>query len=299
MKRLAVLPVIGALAFSLSSPAIAHDPPDFLGATWQWPENSLPTMDAHLEDWDIVPPEFWITEADVVNSSTRAWAATGPSDPSNLSFRWVTSFVAGVPRIYWAFEKFDDISWGGESIEGIIDADHTGGGFYTEEGMDEDQAKRNKGRQAQTHHWNFDLGFTEEWSWFWMSAGDWYRDPDWTQQAHRVEGTVGNHQELRTFAEWWQVYWDDYNYLDANSSVPHAFQENEIIGVSVQVHDGDAEHVDDCNCWGRWTLGTSNEGFGNADFLADFILLPVDDSVDFVTAVEDDSWGRVKASLGR
>ena len=38
---------------------------------------------------------------------------------------------------------------------------------------------------------------------------------------------------------------------------------------------------------------------GDADFLADFLLLPIDETVEFESAVEEDSWGRIKASVSR
>lgn len=300
MKKLSSLLLAGALIFSLSGTATAHDPPDFLGAVWAWPESALPVLDGDLGEWDILPPEFFITEADVVQSDERPWNYVGDLDPSSLSFRWALAYNDETDRIYYVFEKYDDIHRGSESIEGVIDADHSGGTFWSIEGMTDEEAQRQKGRHAQTHHWQFDEGFSENWSWFWMTQGDWYRDPEWSQQAHRVEGTPGNNQEARTYAEWWQIYWDDYNWTSAEESIIHDFQADQIIGVSVQVHDGDAEFTDDCNCWGRWTIGPNVESFGDADFLADFLLLPIDETVDFDdTAVEEDSWGRIKASVSK
>ena len=303
MKKLSSFLLAGALVFSLSSTATAHDPPDFLGAVWAWPENAMPVLDGDLGEWDIVPPEFFITEVDVVQSDERPWNYVGDLDPSSFSFRWALAYNDETDRIYYVYEKYDDKDKGGESIEGVIDADHSGGTFWNIEGMTDEEAQRQKGRHAQTHHWNFDEGFSENWSWFWMTQGDWYRDPEWTQQAHRVEGTPGSFQETRTYAEWWQLYWDDYNWTSPEESILHDFQADQIIGVSVQAHDGDADFTDDCNCWGRWTIGPNVESFGDADFLADFLLLPIDETVDWEaqggTAVEEDSWGRIKASVSK
>ena len=75
---------------------------------------------------------------------------------------------------------------------------------------------------------------------------------------------------------------------------------DEIIGLAYHLYDGDLrDGSEDCNCWSRWALSPNVASFGDADFLADFVLLPVDDSIEYITAVEDDSWGRIKASLAR
>ena len=86
----------------------------------------------------------------------------------------------------------------------------------------------------------------------------------------------------------------------------HEFEDDQIIGYSAHVYDKDDAYEDengetreDCNCHSRWTLSPNVESFGNADYLADFLILPIDDSANFVTAVEEDSWGRIKASLAK
>ena len=302
MKKNSLLVAVGALVFSLSTVVTAHDPPDFLGGVWGWPEAGLPTLDGDLSEWDVVPPELWITEQDVVNSSERPWVYTGDLDVSSVSFRWVLSWNDETNRIYFGYERFDDKNYGGgETFEGAMDADHSGGTFWNVEGMTDEEIQRQRGRHAQPHHWAFDEGFTENWSWLWMTQADWYRDTQWTDYGHRVEGVPGSTGETRTFAEWYQIYWDDFNWEDPEGSVQHDFEVDQIIGFSGQVFDKDDDFEDengdakeDCNCFSRWTLGPNVESFGNADFLADFIVLPVE-----ITAVEDDSWGRVKASLAK
>ena len=133
-----------------------------------------------------------------------------------------------------------------------------------------------------------------------MTQADWYDDPQYTANAHSVIGEVGSDGELTQFAEWYQVYWDDFNWQDPAGSVIHDFEVDEIIGLAYHLYDGDLRSgEDDCNCWSRWALSPNVASFGDADFLADFVLLPVDDSIEYVTAVEDDSWGRIKASLAR
>ena len=111
----------------LSTQAQAHDPPDFIGAVWQWPETHLPVLDADLSEWDIIPEEFWITEQSVVQSTARPWIYTGDLDVSSISFRWIPTWNEETNRIYWAYERFDDkYQLGNESVETTVDADHSG-----------------------------------------------------------------------------------------------------------------------------------------------------------------------------
>ena len=259
--------------FVLSSAAVAHDPPGFLGGVFQWPESALPVLDGDLAEWDVIPSDYWITEQDLVQSSERVDVYTGPLDVSSIAVRMITTWNEETNRAYWAMERFDDMSMGGSSddLEGVLDADHSGGNFWNLEGQTDEEIARTRGRHAQTHHWYFDAGFSEKWTWFWMTQADWYDDPEYTDNGHSVVGEVGSNTELTQFAEWYQVYWDDFNWTDPAGS----------------------------NCWSRWALSPNVQSFGDADFLADFVLLDVDDSIDFVTAVEDDSWGRIKASLAR
>jgi len=305
VKKISLLLAAGALVFALSTAVTAHDPPDFVGGVWAWPGNALPVLDGDLSEWDIVPPELWITEQDVVNSSDRETVYTGDIDVSSMSFRWLLSWNDETNRIYFGYERFDDKHWGGgEHYEGALDADHSGGTFWSSEGQSDEEAYRQRGRHAQIFGWHFD--WEENWSNNWMTQADWYDDPLYTDHVYRVEGVPGSTGETRLFAEWYQIYWDDFNWEDPEGSIVHEFEDDQIIGYAGHVYDKDDAYEDaegnpneDCNCHSRWTLSPNVESFGNADFLADFLILPIDDSVNFVTAVEGDSWGRIKASLAK
>ena len=69
-------------------------------------------------EWDIVPSEFFITEVDVVQSDERDWNYVGDLDPSSLSFRWALAYNDETDRIYYVFEKYDDIHRGSEFDRG-------------------------------------------------------------------------------------------------------------------------------------------------------------------------------------
>ena len=98
-------------------------------------------------------------------------------------------------------------------------------------------------------------------------------------------------------AEWYTVAWDDFNFAGPDQSVRHDFVEGEIVGAGLQVVDNDNGTEDDPKTW-KWVLGGQSDIFGNASSFSDFILLPVD-LANLPTAVENDSWGHIKASVAR
>ncbi len=306
MKKVAVL-FTAVLLVGFGTKAEAHDPPDFMGAVWQWPETHIPVLDADLGEWDIIPEEFWITEQNVVQSTDRTWIYTGDLDVSSIAFRWIPTWNEESNRIYYAYERFDDKYQGSnESIEISVDADHSGGNFWNLEGQTDDEIARTRGRHAQISHYWFDDGVSKgegNWNWFWMTQADWYDVPPFSDKAYYFSGTAPNSfEEMRQRAEWWTVYWDDFNWEDPEGSILHDFEEGEIIGLMGSVFDADAELEDDCNCESRWALNPNVQSFGDADYLADFLLLGVDGSAFegvTPTAIEDNTWGQIKASFNK
>ena len=305
MKQMAMSSGACALICALSIPAIAHDPPDYRGIIWQWPADKLPVFDGDLSDWDIVPEEFWLTHENYnVDSYVGANESKAGLDPSDLSFRWMTSFVQGSSKLYWAYERYDDYWFQSDDIEPTIDADHSGGNFWQVEGMSDEEAARNRSRHAQIYHLWFDdglfmgdtFGDNSEWVWMWMTSADWYGELPYTNAAYTINsGTPGNGEEFSVTAEFMLTAWDDFNYQDPEGSVEHFMMEGEVIGLSVNVWDHDGE---DPMQTARWSLTSVGESNVNADYLADFVLTEIDEEL-MATAVEEDSWGNVKASVAK
>jgi hypothetical protein len=306
LKRVISAFLATACLLSFSATVQAHDPVDYLGAVWQWPATHLPVLDSELNEWDIIPEEFWITEQKVVQSTNRTWIYTGDLDVSSIAFRWIPTWNEETNRIYYAYERFDDRYQGtNESIETSVDADHSGGNFWSLEGQTDEEMARTRGRHAQISHYWFDDGNYNQgqWNWFWMTQADWYDVPPYSDHAYWFSGTApDSFEEMRQRAEWWSVYWDDFNWADPDGSIIHDFEAGEIIGLMGSVFDADDTLEDDCNCESRWALNPNVESFGDADFLADFLLLDVDEAAFegiSPTAVEDNTWGQIKASFNK
>jgi hypothetical protein len=133
----------------------------------------------------------------------------------------------------------------------------------------------------------------------WMTQADWYVGPPYSDVAFAFDGVPGNGLEMTWQIEFWHVFWDDFNWEDPEGSVIHDMQEGQIMGVSP--HNWDMDNSDDWEdenfTLSNWAL-TDTDASENADFIPDWELLPV--MADLLpTAVEDDTWGHIKASMVR
>ncbi len=302
MKKIVAGLGVCALICALSAPVVGHAPEGYRGIIWQWPANQVPVRDADLSDWDRVPEEFWFTHENYnVNSSfmfdgneTKA----ADLDASDLSFRFIPSFVQGSSKLHWAYERFDNDWTQWDNISPAIDADHSGGTFWNIEGGTDEENLRNRNRHAQIYQVYFDDGLRKEtWLWAWMSASDWHDDLPWGDGVYEYEGTPGNSEEFNYRGEFMFTVFDDYNHDDPNAGVEHPMMEGEIIGLNVSVDDTDGTDEGEDRNNARWNLGVPGQACCNADFLSDYLLLPIDTDIIDPTAVEEDSWANIKASF--
>jgi hypothetical protein len=295
----------GILLLGLTAVASAHVPEGAVFGAWQWPTSQLPKLDGDISEWQVLPEEVWL---DIQNGYfVVAEGDVGrPVDTGNLWFRVALGWNDELDRIYATYDRFDDV-WdrdgGGfgccgqdDSIEISVDADHTGGWFWEQNAADmtADEIQRVRGAQAQTAHYRWPPLAPFGWKWFWMTTADWHDKEPYAGGAtsYKLKGSHGTEATLQ--AEWYTVAWDDFNWADPNAP-QHDFVEGEIIGSGIQVIDND-NGTEDNPKTAKWALGGQSDIYGNAGSISDFLLLPVDwDRLP--TAVENDSWGHIKASL--
>ncbi len=294
-----------AIAIGFTTSAGAHDPPGVIFEMWQWPSSHLPVLDADLSEWEVVPEELWITEQDLNNLLiTQIDVTDTEPDASDLAVRFTFGWNDETERIYLAYDRYDDYwSHQRDDIELAVDADHSGGLYWSSEGQSDEEAQRQRNRHAQISHFFFHSK-TEEvgvpWNWHWMTQADWYRGEPYSDGAYKwTEPELG--QEYNWQIELWHVWWDDFNWQDPEGSIIHDLQEGEIIGLAARHKDGDVGlccgNEETGEVFSDWALNF-NESSENADFLPDWILLPVNEEL-LATAVENDTWGHIKASFSR
>ena len=298
-----------AAVLCTSTASLAHVPPNFIGLVWQWPANQIPVLDGNTQEWDIIPDDYaFIPEGAVARfePSTGNFVASTDFNLASLDFRIVPAYVNGGSRLYFQYERFDDVWTADDTFEPVIDGDHSGGNFWSEEGQSDEEAARSKGRQAQIYHVLVDDGFRlggDRWNWFWMTTADWHEQPPWSQMAYDYgNGVPGSFTEVTVTSEFYQTVWDDFNWQDPEGSIQHVFAEGEIIGHQPHIWDFDGNEenyrTEGCECGAGWGTNAANESFGDASFLSDYLLDSVQDDL-LPTAVEEDSWGSIKASLAQ
>ncbi len=297
------------------SSSFAHIPEGRVFGVFQWPSNNLPVLDGDISEWDAVPDELWI-DLDDPDMVAGEGDVGREKDRSDIYFRFAMGWNDETDRLYYVYDRYDDV-WdrdgGGigccgqdDSIEIGVDADHAGGWFHSGGAgisgdlTDEENALYNGG-SSQTSHYRWPTLAPFGWSWFWMSNSTWHgNEPhQCCEDSFNLDGAHGGEANFQ--AEWYTVAWDDFNYNGPELSVPHDFVELDVIGAGLQIVDNDngPEDAEDTTPWTvKWSLGGASDVFGNAGSFADFVLMPLDEAA-LATAVENDSWGHIKASMNR
>lgn len=318
-KKIAVLAAVMGL---VSSSAFAHIPEGVIYGAFQWPTDKLPVLDGDISEWDILPAEVWI-DSDNPDLIVGEGDVGRERDRSNLFFRFAMGWNDELDRIYYVYDRFDDV-WDrdanpdglgccgqDDSIEVGLDADHSGGPFHTAAAgnsgdLTPEEAKLFNGGQTQTSHYRWPPIVSgvdpNGWSWFWMSDSSWHGDEPYQccADSFKLDGVHGAEATLQ--AEWYTIGWDDFNWQGPDLSTQHNFVELEIIGAGLQVVDNDLAPETPFNPWSaKWSLGGQSDIFGNASSFSDFVLLPLDEAAlaNLPTSVENDSWGHIKASVAR
>lgn len=303
MKRFALL-TAGLLTLGVVGSASAHKGP--LNNVFQWPAGKEPTLDGDLSEWSIIPEDYFIgpeKHFDIVNGQGFNM------NPADLSIRCVISWSQGTNRLYYSQVRFDDYydrnggdgaAGGDDSWEVAIDSDHGGESIYVtaDEVADEKERELAQGRWAQTSHDRFPPLPPFGWKWFWMSTSTWHDQKPWADYGFKLDGQL-NDGEATAYIEIMSAAWDDFNFHGPELSVLHTFKEGEIIGLGWGIIDHDAD-TQGLNYDAWWGYPGDGDQWRTAATIGDWFLAPVDPRVDFSklgTAVESESWGRIKAAF--
>ena len=299
---------LAAAALMLTSTAsMAHFPEGQIFGAWQWPSDQLPNLDGDISEWNVLPAELWI---DIFQTEVAEGDIGREIDPANLNFRVAVGWNDELDRVYYVYDRFDDI-WdrdaGGfgccgqdDSIEIFLDSDHSADRFAFWDGDFEDaeERARNNGRTNQTGHYRWPALEPFGFYWFWLSSSTWHDKEPYSccPDSFNLDGAHGTESNFQ--AEWYTVGWDDFDHNSPENSVRHDFVEGEIIGVGIQVVDNDNGPSKDDPRTAKWALGGQPCINGDGACGSDYILLPIQADL-LPTAVEDNSWGHIKASFGR
>ena len=298
MKKATLIALCLTVGFAFS--AWSHVPEDQVLLAFQFPAGAEPTLDGDLSEWAVVPEDYWIGPEYYTSTTGEKW-----TDLSSLNSKIIVGYSASQDRLYMHYELFDnfrkrDVS-GIESsppplpdtIELSVDGDHGGERSWADEPED-------RGRFAQNIHFrlpNIDPASVSNeetaWYWFWHSQATWAGNPPYADQGYTSDSVVLNAADVTSYAEWMMTLWDNLQWDDPDGSVVHDFVEGEIIGLNWMI--GDYDNMDN-NEAVQYVLNGEGTYWETAAVATDFLLAPLED-VDFGTAVEAESWGRIKAAF--
>ncbi len=303
MKKIIIIATVLGLVLASFTPSSAHQRTDRNWAAVQVPIDvdgiRDVVMDGDLGDWDNVPSVFWVTQDDLVEVVT---GTQGDPDPGNLAERIIVGWNPETNLVYVMEERFDDLWYGtiegtNDKLELVLDANHSGGQFQGVESIDLDP-ERWAGAEAQD--WQQSL-HQEAQLWLW-GGGVWASVEPYAGIRWNVEGEVGGPATL--FQESWFTTFDD---LPASSTGPddpdliiHDLEEGQVMGVGMAIQDDDNGPGDSYN--GYWVSTGDVNMYFHADSLVDYVLLGFDANnwvSDSDTAVEEDSWARIKAGFSK
>ena len=304
MKKIIIIAAVLGLVLASFTPSSAHQRTDRNWAAVQVPIDvdgiRDVVMDGDLGDWDNVPSIFWVTQDDLVEVVT---GTQGDPDPGNLAERIIVGWNPETNLVYVMEERFDDLWYGtiegtNDKLELVLDANHSGGQFQGVESIDLDP-ERWAGAEAQD--WQQSL-HQEAQLWLW-GGGVWASVEPYAGIRWNVEGEAGGPATL--FQESWFTTFDD---LPASSTGPddpdliiHDLEEGQVMGVGMAIQDDDNGPGDSYN--GYWVSTGDVNMYFHADSLVDYVLLGFDAnnwvSDSDATAVEEDSWARIKAGFSK
>ena len=282
---------------ALSGSVFAHLPSGRSIPAFPFAPGTAPVIDGDLADWVAVDETYAIgTEQfqDLVSGATV--------DERDFAARLLVGWSESENRLYFAARVLDDIHqidrpggspvlmWQDDDMEVFVDADHSGGQFADFSELSSAEQLRRNG--AEANHFviagpppdgDFFLSF---------SAAAWYAldDGPYTAAAYSLETDVGG--LTATNYEMMLVPFDRIDMTAQFQSLRHDLEGGEVLGFNVHFNDFDR----DPTIWEAvWSLSGGQNAFRLSERFTDLYLQEGDGGT---TAVDDISWGRVKAAFG-
>jgi len=302
----------GFLALSLivggASLASAHEPPGEVYYAFGWPANAVPAVDGDISEWEIVPEEFWLTLENDMEETVRGIGTD--FDLADFNMREVISWNDETNRVYSVCDVVDDYlhnsreehanyNWDDE-WHFVLDADHSGGDLFNGDwgALPEEERRQLYYTTGQLYsmlvpplsgYWNF--MYIEATGW-WMHDGQSILTPEYQEMGWARTGEnlgPGTYKYEMKVTPWQHLDW-----TGPAASVEVDLEEGLIIHIGTLYKDYDVSDSYE----GSYDFPPIHNVWRNANLLGDFELLAVDTEL-FPpgTAVESDTWGRIKAQM--
>jgi len=252
---------------------------------YQFPAGMEPELDGDMGDWDVVG-DFYRARAENMFNQFGA-----PMDLSDFNCWIAWGYSLSTNRTYLAYWVHDDMIHNTEKWSTTTDWDHTGGKFRSF-GEGDDYETRWGSAQAQRYDMSAPV----------YSSGGYYttclgkslagEDPYVQWGGQILSGDIGTFEPAEVFGEVSFMPFDDAHPDGEAASIVHQFAEGQIVGVETNWGDKDADPAayDDA----YWSVFGGVGASADADQFGDYLLAPMEDGS---SAVEDNTWGQIKASF--
>lgn len=255
---------------------MAADRPGVVFKVFQFPPDGIPRVDGLSDDWKMVPEDYVIGMDQLVDDSNKGRKA----DPKDLDVRVKVGWVAGLNRLYFLYEAYDnywDFAQPGlhnDILELVVDGDLSGGPLIerfqnTKELSERDAHFSMHGVHAQNYHIMTPPG-GKDWTLAW-GCNAYVKKLPYANAAYKYSFNSGESGKLTL--EFWITPFDYAGCEGPQRAIESVLTENKLIGVAWAVLDYDdpttSKHA-------FWNLSREHFMYGKADGLVAFKLMPLE-----------------------
>jgi len=253
--------------------------------------------DVSVSDWEDVVGEASIVTTDMYQDPTVGDGAQ--YDPADLDYRIWLAWNENLNTIWMGMERIDDVYineytggdlgslWQHDAIEFMLDGDHTGGDYTgsADENWTDEEKDLNNNRTAQQFVAIADAPDGRH-------VGYLGKGSDWVNAVPLADGGGGSIGDgpVTNIIEFYVTPFDDLIWNSPDDSVPSDLTDGKIIGLQISAQDFDTAPTE---YRAFHTLSGQAATWRYAERFVDARLVCVGGA----TAVEEDSWGRIKALL--
>jgi hypothetical protein len=300
---LALVFVFGATA------AFAHFPEGVTYFAAQFPDGNVPTIDGNLDDWVPLSGTAYEITTEVMYEQLAGMGAGGTGvDLSDAAIWLAVGWNEAANMLYMGAQMYDNLHmvlrptgepslmWQQDDLEIMIDIDHSGGLYAGFADLTPEESKRQTGAQATQFCYGYPNADGINGHCF--MAATWALDAPYHEMAFDYIGT--NLGPGTTIYEFAHTPWVDLNWMGPDLGQIGDLTEGDVVGL--QFSFGDFDDPENPNQYHSfWTVSGQDQTFMYAERFADFMLAPMDDTIDWEKtgplAVEQSTWGRIKASF--
>ena len=294
-----------ALIVACASIGSAHEPPGEVYFAFQFPLHAVPVIDGDISDWDVVDPEIFeiSVEGGHIQETVRG---DDSGELSDFNARSMWAWNEEMNRVFsFAFVVDDHLdndrddptifNWD-DDWHFVLDADHSGGDMFTNDWNQLDDPERRAVMFVTGQLWQIHVPPIDGyWAFKYIEATDWETTgreipfPEYAQVGWARTGETGG-PGTYTY-EIMMTPWETWSWDGPEQSTIVDLEVGNIIHVGSLAKDYDTNPD---RYEGSYDFPAVHNVWRNANLMGDMELLEVDDSL-FPTAVENDSWGRIKS----